>query len=387
MPHTIGVKWQSDQFEFAGCHITQLPDSSIRIDQEDYVTKWVDETQLPKDRMTQTSSALTPREISMLRGAIGSLSWKSAQTGPHFQAETCLLLSEVPHATISTIVKANKLIREVKREASQSLLFPARGVEWHKMAIVTWCDAGEKNRPDKSSTLGHITGIAPAGFLQGEPHVDAILNWKSGKTPRQCLGSNGAEVQAITEGEDIIVKVRAMWAELHGVQLRRATLYEQVRDAVQGAIVMDSRGIFDAMSRNISSLHGLRSSRSGYELTLSVQQAVKVSTAFRWVNGLAQLADCLTKSNEQKMFLQFLLQGQTWRLVHDDTFTILERNFGSKSWNVHFKSARNGSLAKYGNWQKANRWPWIELDELRNKGDELTDHIALTPNHEYPLQE
>ena len=167
-------KWQSDQFEFAGCHITQLPDSSIRIDQEDYVTKWVDEIQPPKDRMTQTSSALTPREISMLRGAIGSLSWKSAQTGPHFQAETCLLLSEVPHATISTIVKVNKLIREVKREASQSLLFPAWGVEWHKMAIVTWCDAGEKNRPDKSSTLGHITGIAPAGFLQGEPHVVAI---------------------------------------------------------------------------------------------------------------------------------------------------------------------------------------------------------------------
>ena len=379
-------KWQSDQFEFAGCHITQLPDSSIRIDQEDYVTKWVDEIQLPKDRMTQTSSALTPREISMLRGAIGSLSWKSAQTGPHFQAEACLLLSEVPHATISTIVKVNMLIREVKREASQSLLFPAWGVEWHKMAIVTWCDAGEKNRPDESSTLGHITGIAPAGFLQGEPHVVAILNWKSGKTPRQCLGSNGAEVQATTEGEDITFKVRAMWAELHGVQLRRATLYEQVRDAVQGAIVMDSRGIFDAMSRNISSLHGLRSSRSGYELMLSVQQAVKVSTAFRWVNGLAQLADCLTKSNERKMFLQFLVQGQTWRLVHDDTFTAgkklrkqeLERSLQKREeWFI-------GEVRKLA---KANKWPWIELDELRNKGDELTDHIALTPNQEYPLQE
>jgi hypothetical protein len=42
------------------------------------------------------------------------------------------------------------------------------------------------------------------------------------------------------------------------VQLKRDTIYDQVRDAVQGAIVMDSRGIFDSMTRNISSLHGLR---------------------------------------------------------------------------------------------------------------------------------
>ena len=86
------------------------------------------------------------------------------------------------------------------------------------------------------------------------------------------------------------------------------------------------------------------------------------------------------------MFLQFLLQGQTWRLVHDDTFTAgkklrkqeLERSLQKlEEWFI-------GEVRKLA---KANRWPWIELDELRNKGDELTDHIALTPHQEYPLQE
>ena len=84
-----------------------------------------------------------------------------------------------------------------------------------------------------------------------------------------------------------------------------------VCDNTMGIIVMDTRGIFDAMTRNVSSLHGLRSSRAGYELTLGVQQALKIKTGFRWVNGLAMLADCLTKSSERKIFLQFLAEGQT----------------------------------------------------------------------------
>ena len=38
-------------------------------------------------------------------------------------------------------------------------------------------------------------------------------------------------------------------------------------------IVYDSRGIYDAMTRNVSPLHGLRDSRAGYELTLAVNLA------------------------------------------------------------------------------------------------------------------
>lgn len=149
----------------------------------------------------------------------------------------------------------------------------------------------------------------------------AILNWRSSKTPRQCLGSNGAEVQSITEGEDITFRIRAMWTELHGVSLTRHQLYDQVREFTKGALVMDTRGMFDAMTRNVSALHGLRSSKAGYELTLAVQEARRVDTKLRWVNGLAQLGDCLTKFGQKKMFLQFMADGQFWRLTHDPSFT------------------------------------------------------------------
>lgn len=186
---------------------------------------------------------MTPREVSLLRGAIGTLAWKSAQTGPQYQAEAglILLLSEIPYANVLTIMKVNKLIREIKRASHQSLPFPGWKRHWKEIAVLTWCDAGLQNHPDKSSTMGFISGLAPQETLQGQEALVAIITWRSSKTPRQCLGSNGAEVQGVTEGEDATFKFRAMWMEINGVAADRRTLYDQIRDNTQGIKVLSSR--------------------------------------------------------------------------------------------------------------------------------------------------
>ncbi|CAJ1436490.1 unnamed protein product, partial [Effrenium voratum] len=65
------------------------------------------------------------------------------------------------------------------------------------------------------------------------------------------------------------------------------------------ALLFPAGGIYDSATRNISSLHGLRSGRAGYELTLAVSHALKINTA--------QLADCLTKGRAaKKMMLDFM---------------------------------------------------------------------------------
>ena len=167
----------------------------------------------------------------------------------------------------------------------------------------------------------------------------ALVQWKSGKTPRQCLGSNGADVQAITMGE-----------EFAGTKIQRDKLHDALK-VVAGAVVMDSRGIYDAMTRNLSSVHGLRDSRAGYELTLAVNQAL------RWVNGLAQLGDSLTKFGARKTILQFFSQKQFWRLVHDDKFEAgrkVHKRALEKKWRemqANFVDTLRGLAAKHN-------WPW-----------------------------
>ena len=363
-------KWQTGEVEFAGCQIAQLADGSLRIDQKTYVEKWLEEIPISKERQSQLKSVLTPREISQLRGAIGTIAWKSAQTGPHFQADAGILLSEIPYATVNTMMKTNKVIRELKREAHQSLLFPSWKRHWKDIVAVTWCDAGQQNRADKSSTMGFVSALAPKEILNGEETSIAVINWKSSKCPRQCLGSNGSEVQAVTAGEDETFRLRAQWAEMHGVVLDRTNIYDLVREHTMGIIVMDTRGIFDAMTRNISSLHGLRSSRAGYELTLAVQQALKIGTGFRWVNGLAMLADCLTKFSERKIFLQFLAEGQKWRIVHDPKF-VAGKKLKKRELEQATRQMEQLFVDSVREMAHSSRWPWSDhQNELRSMMDE-----------------
>ena len=192
------------------------------MDQSTYVQKWLDEVQLPKQRMQQVKSPWAPQEVSMARGVLGTLAWKSSQTGPHHQADVGMILFQLPMAIIHTVQKLNKLVREVKREARQGLLFPSWRRSWKELVIVSWADAGQQNWADHASTLCVITGLAPVEFLQGEECVVCVLNWKSSKAPRQCLRSNGTEVQAIT------FRIRAMWAEIHGIHLAKSNLYYMI---------------------------------------------------------------------------------------------------------------------------------------------------------------
>ena len=200
------------------------------------------------------------------------------------------MLSEVPKPTVKTLLVVNKLLREVCKEASQAIWFPACRKPWQEIAKIVWSDASQGDRPNKASTVGYIGGYAPVGILHGSAEGVAVVAWKSSKAPHESLGSNGAEVQAITVGEDVVFLLRALWCEIHGGAIGRHGIESEIAKHTYGGLVTDSRGVYDAMTRNLSSLHGLRSSRAGLELTFAAQQALRLGTQLRWVNGMAMLA-------------------------------------------------------------------------------------------------
>ena len=115
-----------------------------------------------------------------------------------------------------------------------------------------WADASQSNRPNGSSTVGYIASHAPKSILDGSEEHVALVGWKSSEAPKQCLGSNGSEVQAIT---DVVSLYRALWYEIHGAIIERGSLYEDIKEATHaGRMMMDSRGMYDAMVRNEKSL-------------------------------------------------------------------------------------------------------------------------------------
>ena len=117
----------------------------------------------------------------------------------------------MPGATVDTANLANKLVREVKREASQHLWLPHWNFDWRSITTVVWSDASQGNRPMNASTIGYVAGYAPATILDGQQEHVALVSWRSTKVPRESLASNGSEVQAITVGEDTVFLLRAIW--------------------------------------------------------------------------------------------------------------------------------------------------------------------------------
>ena len=137
---------------------------------------------------------------------------------------------------------------------------------------------------------------------------------------------------------------------------------EDLASNTTGGLMMDSRGVFDAMTRNLSSLHGLRSARAGYELVIAVQQALKLKTHLRWVNGLAMLADGLTKAGCKKDLLSFFVNRQRWSIVHDESFTA-GKKLHKASLQKKLAERVECFLVALSAFAEQNNFPWF-LDEV-----------------------
>ena len=176
-------KWSSasDCFEFAGTWIVQHDNFEITMDQKDYTLKFIEEIEVGAKR--PHGADLTKNEISAIRGALGTASWRATQSAPQYLADTSLLLGEINKGKVALIHKVNKLIRDMKRNAQQKLIFPHwHGVSLDELAVISWADASNHNRSDKGSTIGVLTGLAPKGILQGQETQVAVIQWKSGRT-------------------------------------------------------------------------------------------------------------------------------------------------------------------------------------------------------------
>ena len=135
------------------------------------------------------------------------------------------------------------------------------------------------------------------------------------------MGSNGCESQTASFAEGALWLSRLAWAEMHGIPMIRHQLHDTVR-CIHGALVTDSRGIFDASTKSESPQKGLRSAKSGVELEQACDDALRSNAVLRWNHGGAMLADVLTKvaTTARRTFELFLQNQQRWRLVYDPKF-------------------------------------------------------------------
>ncbi len=167
-----------------GIDVCQLADYSIVISQARYLED-IEEIRIRRHR--EKDAVADAAEVSALRAVLGGLQWKSTQTGPQIAAALSLLQSEITKATVDTLHRANKLLRQAKLQGQQGIRihhFP--GVTVRELIMVAWTDGALGNRPNGSSTGGYVCGVTTPDLKAGRFAQVSLVAWSSQKLDRVC---------------------------------------------------------------------------------------------------------------------------------------------------------------------------------------------------------
>ena len=105
-------KFTSGNGRFVGKEVTCLDDGSFLVNQPLYTQEKVNQIPITRERAKQKMSKCTEKEITQLRGLLGSLAWLSKETRPDLAGRVALLQQEFPEPYIQSILDGNALARE-----------------------------------------------------------------------------------------------------------------------------------------------------------------------------------------------------------------------------------------------------------------------------------
>ena len=163
--------------------------------------------------------------------------------------------------------------------------------------------------------------IANSELLQGKESNLSLRSWHSSRLRRVAGSSSAAETQAAADGDDEAVYTRLCLKEILFGQLDLQNWQSEARQ-IPAALVVDCRGVYDALARSSSSCLGLKNKKSGLEALALKQGLVECGTMVRWCHSAAQLGDVATKDSDtaRAPWELFVRRGFRWTLTHDPKF-------------------------------------------------------------------
>ena len=200
-----------------------------------------------------------------------------------------LLMGHTTLATVGTIYEVNKLARKATAWART----PPKIHAHHSLVVVTYTDAGWTSRPDGTSQGGQLVFVANSELLQSRESNMSLISWHSGRLKRVARSSSAAETQAASDGDDEAVYIRLCSKEVLFGQLDLQNWQSETRQ-ILAALVVDCRGVCDALARSSSSCLGLKDKKSGLEALALEQSLEECGTVIRWCHSAAQLGDVKT---------------------------------------------------------------------------------------------
>lgn len=286
---------------YTGIEIRQCPNTmSIEIGQEGYIDG------LEQVQTKPLGVAETPlKDATILRTCAGQLAWVANSTRPDQSFLASYLQGVQDKGHVSHVHMFNKAVREMK-ERKICLRFPSVPID--KWRIVCLADAGWATRPSGDSQGGYVLCLCTPELFENKRAPTWVLDWSSKKLRRKVRSSVAAETLAGQNGLDAIEVMQALIAEaIFGIDPKR---FRNRKPELPAAIVIDSKGFYDAVTRSSCSSAVSLEKRLQIDYAIAKETTEMQNILVFWINNVDMIADVLTKlKGDSKPLFDLLEKG------------------------------------------------------------------------------
>ena len=236
----------SNESIFTGIQLEQLPDFSIRANQGDYIHA-IPCIEIGKYRRNQIQEPITESEMTCLRGLIGSLQYATTHTRPDMSAKLGEIQVQLSKPTVSTLLAANKVLREAKETSDVNICF--RSIPPKDVTHVVFGDASFASPKQLASFQGTMVFATNPSLQENLKAPISPLSWSSKKISRVVRSTLSAEAFSMSRSVDKMGWCRLLWGTLvvPGFQWRSPPdAFRQLHAAI---IVTDCKSLYDLVSR------------------------------------------------------------------------------------------------------------------------------------------
>ena len=147
-------KFQYGSGKFTGKMFVQQEDSSITVNQENYIQEKLFEINLEKQRKKKRYTFCDDKEITQLRASVGALAWLAKESRPDLAGRVALLQQVFPNPRIKDIIEANSITQEARKHPSGGIKIMPIPPENLRIGVATdasWSNARSQDQLEASS--------------------------------------------------------------------------------------------------------------------------------------------------------------------------------------------------------------------------------------------
>ena len=304
------------RFTYTGIELSQKGDGSIVMSQSAYV-RAVTPIPIPAERKLQLDAVVTSDERHRLRGLIGSLQYAAINTRPDLCSRLGQLQTSVPHATVETLMSANRVLHEAKLHHEVSITL--QPIPADDIRFLAFCDASFASKKCPDSHAGSVIMCAHKDVARNITSQISPIAWSSKKIQKVVTSTLAAETMSLNSTLDQVSWLKLYWAWIldnsvpwrspHEALKHVPTSYTTMsrKDPDPHITATDCKSLYDLITRTAPP------ACSEFRTQLharAIKDLLAEGIQMRWVHSGAQVADALTKVMPTNFLRETLKHGR-----------------------------------------------------------------------------